>query len=249
MEINVKMFTEKAYATLQKNYKDVYKEIVNHPTDSSWLKDFIGEEPYETKKYLIEDFTLKFSTNNEDVAVDNAIVMYEALKDLPRYILCNNRFWGWILFEKFYRQAQKAIPLTENIIQTRWLIKTSRRELMLGVVSRQYYKVEVSIDETREDKYELSKFIIENHNPYKNITMRNIGMLKNVVVPYLEICKDMQAKGTTLNDDFCSSLMKEASRMGSVMLIDLVSKEDVYNNLVKKLDKIKKEIEDKTLGE
>ena len=34
-----------------------------------------------------------------------------------------------------------------------------------------------------------------------------------------------------LNDDFCSTLMKEASKIGSVMLIDIMSKEEIYNIL------------------
>lgn len=237
MQINVKVMSEEAYKTLQRNYKDVYKEILKHPSDCTWLKDYLGFEPFEEKKYVIDDFTMKYSENYSEVAFDNAVVLYNALCNLPRYILCNNRFWAWVLFEKFYKQAQKAIPLTESVIRTRWLIDTSRRNLMLGVVSRQYFKVEiVQGDEDQDNK--LAKFIIENHNPYKNLTMRNIGMLKNVAIPYVKICKESFEAGQTLHDEFCSSLMKEASRLGSVMLIDMVSEDYIYSYLKSKLNKI-----------
>ena len=50
-EINIKLMTEEAYRTLQKNYVEVYQQIMNHPSDGSWLKDYLGYEPFETKKY------------------------------------------------------------------------------------------------------------------------------------------------------------------------------------------------------
>lgn len=241
MKINVKMMTEEAYLTLQKNHAEVYKMIVDHPSDSSWLKDYLGFEPYEEKKYIIEDFSLKNADNYQEVALENAITLYEVFKDLPRYILCNNRFWGWVLFSKFYRQAQKAIKFTNGTLASRWLIGTSRRSLMLGVVSRQYFKIEVSIT-NESKKYELAEFIIKNHAPYKNIAMRNIGMLNNVVIPYLQICKEMHQKyGIVLDDDFCSTLMKEASKIGSVMLIDIMKKDDIYSLLLDKIEAYIKE--------
>lgn len=236
MEINVKIMTEEAYKTLQKNYKEVYQMIIDHPSNCSWLNDYLGFKPFEETKYVIEDFELLNASDYQDVAFNNAITLYEAFKNLPRYVLCNNRFWAWVLFSKFYKQAPKVIKFNEGTLLSRWLIGTSRRNLMLGVVSRQYFKVEVAIDEEPQ-KYELAKFIIKNHNPYKNIAMRNIGMLNNVVVPYLKICKEVQEKyNIILNDDFCSTLMKEASKIGSVMLIDIMSKEEIYNILYKTIN-------------
>lgn len=236
MQINIKMMTEEAYFTLQKNHAEVYKMIVDHPSDSSWLKDYLGFEPYEEKKYIVEDFSLKNADNYQEVALENAITLYESFKDLPRYILCNNRFWCWVLFSKFYRQAQKAVKFTDGTLVSRWLIRNSRRSLMLGVISRQYFKVEVSHKEG-SNQYELTEFIIKNHNPYKNITMRNIGMLENVVIPYLQICKEMQQKyAIVLDDDFCSTLMKEASKIGSVMLIDVMKKDEIYAILLDRIE-------------
>lgn len=241
MEINVKIMTEEAYKTLQKNYREVFLMIVNHPSDCSWLNDYLGFEPFEQKKYLIEDFYLANADNYQDVAFDNAVKLYETFKNLPRYILCNNRFWAWILFTKFYKQAQKAVTFNESTILTRWLIGNSRRNLMVGVVSRQYFKLEVSIDED-DPNYDLARFLIENHNPYKNIAFRNIGMLRNVVIPYIKICKEMKENyNITLDDDFCSTLMKEASKIGSVMLIDVMSKNEIYNILLSKINPYIKE--------
>ena len=56
MLINIKMLTDQAYRTIQKNLNDIYKMITEHPSDSSWLKDYLGFDPYETKNIQLMIF-------------------------------------------------------------------------------------------------------------------------------------------------------------------------------------------------
>ena len=242
MEINIKMMTEEAYRTLQKNYSDIYSLIVDHPSDSSWLKDYLGFEPYETKKYVIEDFTLKCADNYDLVAFDNAVILYEALYRLPKYILCNNRFWAWITFDKCYKQAISSISLKNSaIIKNWWLSGNSRRDLMLGVISRNFYKIVISIDESLEDKFLLTKYLMGNSEVYRNLVFRNIGMIKNVSLGILQAEYDIEKEyGYFINKDRAREIMKDASRIGSVMLIDSLRKDEIRDILYKKIYKMMK---------
>lgn len=238
MEINIKFMSEEAYKTLQKNYKEVYQMILDHPSDCSWLKEYLGFEPFEEKKYAIEDFELLNSQNYQDVAFQNGVILYEKLCKLPRYVFCNNRFWAWITFEKAYKQAINSIKLTgPQIISSWWLAGHSRRDLMLGVISRGYFRTEISVDNSKQDKYELTKYLLTNSEAYRNLVYRNIGMLKNVSLAFLEVLKDIGLKyNISLNKPQVREAMKEASRIGSVMLIDVMSKEEVYSILFEALD-------------
>ena len=89
----------------------------------------MGFEPFEEKKYEINDFDLELSDDNENVLLNNGIIVYENLKDLPRYVLCNNRFWAWILFKKAYRQAISSTKMDDPIY-----IKTYGWGITLGVL-------------------------------------------------------------------------------------------------------------------
>ena len=110
------------------------------------------------------------------------------------------------------------------------------------VISRYYFNVEISVDESNNDKYCLTKYILTNAEAYRNLTYRNIGMLKNVSLEYLRVQKDISERyNISITKPVARALMKEASRMGSVMLIDLVSREDIYQYLYSKLDRIIKE--------
>ena len=113
MKINIKVMKESAFCTLQAHYEQVFNMIDSHRFDSTWLNKFLKmDEIYETKKYTIEDFELKYSDKYEDVETENGIILYEHLNKLPRFILCSKNFWAWIIFEKAYRQSQVAMDFT-----------------------------------------------------------------------------------------------------------------------------------------
>ena len=235
--IDVKLMTEKAYKTLQKNYAEVTKMINDHPSDSSWLKSYLGFEPYETKKYSIEDFELENDEDYSKVALNNSIVLYERLKGLPRYILCNIRFWAWITFEKAYKQAiNTIIPVKESIVKAWWLPNNSRRDLMLQIIARNYFRTEVTVDEKQENKYYLTEYVINHTENYRNLAFRNIGMLPNVCNAFLRACRQASIDtNVELSVDQIREAMKETSKIGSVMLIDTMTSDEVYALLYPKI--------------
>lgn len=243
MEINIKLMTEEACRTLQKDCDGVLKMIINHPSDSSWLKDYLGFEPYEVKKYVIDDFELKFADDYNDVALENAIILYEKLNKLPKYILCNNRFWAWINMEKAYRQAQIATKqFNSQILKNLWFMGNSRRDIMLGVMSRYFNMINVSIDDSLENKYELSKYLLTTAETYRGFCYRNLGMIKNVTLGILQAEKDyVDITGVQILKKPSAQIVKYASRVGSVMLLDVLSKEEMRAAIYPKIDKIVKE--------
>lgn len=249
MEINVKMMTEEAYKTLQKNSKDAYQMVIDHPSDCSWLKSYLGFEPFEVKTYVIEDFDLKLDDDYSKVALENAITLYETFKSLPRYVLCNPRFWAWVTFEKGYKAALQATKLkSAGTFSNMWVpgnskldneILISKKNLILGVMSRYFFAVEMSVDEESSNKYELTEYLISKPETFRTISYRSIGMVKNVSLSLIKVFRDFSKEhNCMMNNTHDRELMKEASRMGSVMLVDVMSKDEIYNYLYPKLEAI-----------
>jgi hypothetical protein len=237
--IEIKMLTEAALKTLQTVSEEVAKMINDHPSDSSWLKNYLGFDPFEIKKYQVEDFSLNDDASSEG-QFNNAVILYNAFKGLPKYIVCDTRFWGWVILEKGYKLSQNLINVTKGTVKSRWFNNTSRRSLMLNALGRLYFKVDISVDETKEDKYELTRYIFSHHNIYKNLTFRNIGMIKNVSLAILSVHKEVHEKYPTviLDDDVDSPLLNEASKIGSVKLIDTLTKNEIYEILKPKFYKM-----------
>lgn len=234
--INISFMTEDAINTLKSNSKTANNYIKDWKENSEWLSNIYSGQLYEEKKYKIPDFQLKISENGnyEEVDLENSLILYNSLKELPLYILTDERFWAWINFEKGYKSAIQAMPVkSDSTFSDHWLFtQGNRRGIFFGVLSRCYFRVALTIDETLEDKYELTKFIIENPERFRNLSWRSSSSEKHVVHGVIKAEKDITEKyGKLVKNSIYTDVAKEISLYASVRLIDVVSENDIYNHV------------------
>ncbi|MBQ8142713.1 MAG: hypothetical protein IJ194_06125 [Bacilli bacterium] len=241
-KINICTISDKAYATLIQENKlnDVLKRIQQEPLDGKWLKDELGlnEEIYVKKKFQIEDFELKGSPfgRYKEVDFENSKTLYERLNCLPRYILTNPKFWIWVEFEKGYQAArQVSAPETIVTLKNMWFQK-NRRGLFFGIMSRCYFRVEMTYDVTLADPYELSKFVIEKPERFRNLTWRNSCSIPNLTRGVIKAEKDFLDLHPTLKNDIWEVLAKKLSAYLSINLADSHSEQDFYDVATKILE-------------
>lgn len=244
MKINIKVMRQEVFTVLQSNYKKVHQMIEAYPNDSSWLSTIANtDDIYETKQYTINDFQLLYDQDYKKVEFQNGILIYENLKDLPRYILCSMRFWAWFIFEKAYEQSQVAMKLTEDVVRNFWLENDNRRAIMLNVMARQFFKVEVSKNDMLKDKYHLTEYLFQNHSLYKNFAYRNICMLPNVSGAILNASYFLYKKYPIKQpENIISSFVKHVSRIGSTQLVDIIPEDKLFYYLCVKMEPIMKEL-------
>ena len=257
-KINISFINEKLLDTIYSNTEKVTDYINNNPHSSAWLKELLNEPPFEQRKQMINDFELEISQDGKykNVEYDNAIKLYENLKDLPRYVLVDDRLWLWLEFGKFYRVAIQAMPLTT---QTRlgysWLFAEGKRGLWRNAFSRSYYWVEFTVDESRNDKYELTKFVFEKterirhltfDNKYRNIVLCTIRAEKDI---YDKYSSDPEYKETIAKCErgietynIYTYIRKAISLYGSARILDFMADDDLYNMIYAKLEKAVEEV-------
>ena len=244
--INVCLMSQRAYNNLTvKGKEDRIAELLqSHPTDSSWLKDEISKNDplYVQKKFTIPDFTLATSPDGDYSKVDfnNSVTLWKAIKDLPRYILCDERFWLWIYFEKGYAAALQAMPIkTGTTFRDHWtFFHGKRRGLFFGVLSRCYFRVDLTYDETLEDPFELTKFAIESPNRFRELTWRNNSNLAELVKGTLQAEKQYLAEHGTVSSQIYAALAKAISGVLAVRLADSMTKQDFYDIAYAKLTEL-----------
>ena len=248
-KINIKFMSDEAFETLKVNIDKYYKLFIENPTDSSWINSIIEEPVFIVKKYQIEDFSLKLPKNLNDKSTDieNSIKLYEHLCHLPNYVLSDKRFWLWLMFEKLYELSLALMEKKDSTaFKHQWLsIDGNRRGLFFGIISRCYYRVALTKDESLSDKYELSKFAIENPRRFRELSWRAISNHPHVVKGMLK------AEKQVLNDVefeekgfYYDEIAKDISKLGSIKLIDMMSEEDIYSFVYRKyVEKVKIEEE------
>lgn len=262
--INVEFATEKALDWLKTNPQRASEDINNNIFESEWLKREVGEEPFELRKAKIPDFELKTSIEGmyNEVEFQNAITLYESLKDLPRYILTDERLWAWINIGKCYRASIQAMPINrDTTFAGTWLFtRGKRRGLFFGAHSRSYFWVEFTVDESLEDKYELTKFVFDKKERIRHLTFDNksgyavycaVKAEKRLFDKYAndEEFKDafVKAERSYNNCNIYTYIRKYISLIASVRILETIPKEKLTDIIYKELERILFEIKNGNL--
>lgn len=257
--INISFINDKLLDTLYTNPDKATEYIRNNPYDSKWLKEMCDETPFEQRKQKINDFELKMSSTGKykDVEIDNAIMLYENLKDLPRYVLIDERLWTWLELDKFYRVAIQAMPVQrDSSFEGRWIFKRGKkRGLWFNELSRSYFWTEFTVDEERKDKYELTKFVFANierirhltfDSKYRSVVISTVRAEKDIYDKYMndpEYKNAMEACERGIdNCNIYTFIRKSLSLYGSARILDFMDEKDLYDIIYDKLNKVVEEV-------
>ena len=247
-KIHIKYMTDEALETLKANTSVITERLTENQTSSTRLSKFVPSELYVTKKYEIEEFTLRVPKDEKDRETDiyNSILLYERLHHLPLYVLTDERFWCWMNFEMGYEVALKYMPVKKNssVFKDHWLLtQGKRRGLFFGVLSRCYFRVALSVDNTLDDPYELTKFVIENPLRFRELTWQSFSSEKMIVLGSLKAEKRIQAQYPHVeeNTKHFAEIAKHLSKLGSVMLLDCMTEKDIEEYVYKKYKEMMEE--------
>lgn len=249
-KLNISFMTDEALETLKKRDQDVTKMLIENPDSGGWLtpwlKDFANDiEIFTVKKYQIEKFQLKKYTDddneNKRIRYENAITLYENLKHLPRYILTDERFWLWFNFEIGYEAALQYMPINEGSKKflQHWLFSGGRRRgLFFGVLSRDFFYVDLTVQDDKEDKYSLTRFVFENTVRIREFTWRTFSSQKHLVKGALKGEQRFINKHKIEKTTAYPEIAKKLSQLGSVKFLDKVSEDEIENFVFGELEKL-----------
>ncbi len=258
-DINIKYMTDSAYATLYSNPVTFSKLIQENESSNKWLSDMLGKNCFEDRIYRIKNFDLKLSKSGKysDVEFENAVLLYESLKTLPRYVLFDERFWAWIVFSKCYRVSVQAMPLKfKNTFKNTWFIsgKTKRDKISRNAIARSYFWTEITV--TEDGNYDLTKFVFDKHDRIRNLFFDNKSkhVIYNIVraekalydkysnnEEYMDAFK--KCESGTQNVNIYTYIRKYMSLYGSVRDLDLISSEDLFSVTYSELERVIKEVQ------
>lgn len=247
-KIHIKMLSEDALMYLKNNSAQVAKKVADNPTNN-WISSEFPQPMFIEKKFEIEDFELKSNPESADKDIDfsNSVNIYEHLKCLPRYILSDERFWLWLYFDNFYKVVRTMMKVNgKSTIENMWMhTQGTRRGLMFGVLSRCYFRVALSIDNSKRDKYELTRWVIENPERFRNLTWRSFSSEEHLVRGALKGEKRaVEEKPELEKNDIYAKIGKYVSVIGSVRLLDVISEEDISQMIYEKMLELMQEVVD-----
>ncbi len=233
------MLSEDALIYMKKNSEIIANKVLENETNE-WVSKILPHPIFIEKKYEIEDFELTDNPESKDKIIDfnNSIVLYEKLHRLPRYIISDERFWLWLHLDKFYSIVRLMMKINgKSTIENMWMhTQGVRRGLTFGVLSRCYLRVALTIDTNKEDKYELTRWAIDNPIRFRELTWRTYSSEEHIVRGALRGEKRaIDENPSKENNDFYPIIAKYISNLGSVRLLDLITEEDMSEFVYKKM--------------
>ena len=237
--VTVKLITDTALAHFYKNADSITKKIIEND-DNKWINEEFEQPMFTEKKFLFEDFELKDNPDSSDKSIDfsNHVKLFESLKVLPRYILCDERFWLWLELDKYYYVAKHMMRIkSASTIKDHWMFAQGvRRGLFFGVLSRCFFRVDLTIDEDLQDKYELTKWVVESPERLRNLTWRSFSSEKHLVRGIIKGEKRaVEFCGKEDNNAYTELAKFISAELGSVGFLDAYSEKDIEEATFKKM--------------
>lgn len=165
---------------------------------------------------------------------ESAIALYEAYKDLPPLAAARDGLWAYLAHHELFSYIQKRWKIdhnsSEDKIKEYWF-KTG----VAGALSGLWWAVYFTIDESREDKYELTKELFRNQT-FRTRTFFTYKIGKNRealhgVLSFMHDNSDMFKRKAEARCDYITSYF---SRLGTTKDLVYMDKDFFYKELERK---------------
>jgi hypothetical protein len=234
----IMLLSDDAYNHFVKNVDSITK-LIQENENNSWVAEEFPKPIFIEKNLFYDDFTLVDNPDsaNKDIDFDNSLMLYQAFQSLPEYILSDPKFWLWLHLDKFYSITRNMMHVKDSTtIKDHWLhYEGTRRGLFFGVLSRCFLRVKLTKDNTLEDPYELTKWVIDNTERFRTLSWRTYSsqthLIRGIIKGERKAVNDVNYEDNAVYEE----ISKYIKRIGSVQLLDVISEEDIEDMVYKKM--------------
>jgi hypothetical protein len=230
--------------TLKQNL-DIYLD--NFKNDSNdWLQKALGHFPFLDTKFPMPKFHLDMSQPIEKAYLTdsaNCQEVYSKLHFLTDSVASDERLWAGLCLGPFWEYTQYRWNIKKNctvsqVKQHFFFGYGERRSLSRNAVSRLWWIGRLTIDESLDDPYELTKFVCENSDHIMHIIERNTSNNKIITKAFINAILTARKNGLKINTDIVGNLSKYLNLLGGIYILDCLPYETIYNKILTKAQEL-----------
>lgn len=243
-KIRIKYLTDEGLQYLKTSFDtniEIYKSN-DHPTLLKVLEDnhYLNDSAYE-----IDDFTHKliYLDDTDKADYENIKVVYEAMKNIPDYVMMDDRFWAGIthtfMWDYIMRRRKKEAFSSEvknqrEAIYNSFFTHTKhgkKRGTYVNCVSRLWWAGRLTYDEGKTNRFELTEELCKKGFPSTIVpfSSSNVMSRKESRKALLTVIKELREKGYDVKRDDIFEGIKYLNLFAGLTIIDMVSYEDLYS--------------------
>ncbi len=177
---------------LQKTFKESYMKILRDAVKSGSAIPLYGNSTFEIDQTQVKRLANVYAPEGlaerlteiweNDFA--SAVAIYEAYKNISPLLASNEAFWAYLTHTDLFSYTQKRWPkvkekeCSSDYILDHWFLGVNG--LLRNAVASMWWSVHNTIDETRENKYELTEVL------FKNYTLRIVAFGSTLLIRHRE---------------------------------------------------------------
>ena len=226
---------------LQKVFKEAYVEA---------LRSSIDPDNYAGETFVFDETQVRYMANvhhpeglqekmNLDNLLESAIALYEAYPDLTPLSASKMELWAYLSHVDLFEYMQKRFPAVkdgtadEKYIKEHWF--RSSQGTIRSSLAGLWWSVYCSVDETRKDKYELTKVLfqqdsIRTHYFGNSITFRH----REAIIGILEFLVENPDVSRVHFNSRCIYIAQYFNRLGAVKQLAYMDRQFFKEELMKK---------------
>lgn len=235
-------------ANLQKTFKNNY---ISQLKDE--LRAGLSVEKYAQEKFEYDESKVRYLANvyhpegllenmmSADTEFEAAVHLYEGYKSISPLLASTENFWVYLTHTELLPYCQKRWPkvmsgdASKDYILDHWFF--SSQGMMRNTLASLWWSVYFSVDESRENPYELTEVLFKNYS-FRVIWFAIFLRIKNGLLGVLEFIKDnmpLFSKNFEIRGRY---LAQYINRLGAVRNLSYLPKEFFYAECEKIKDNI-----------
>lgn len=237
--MKIKYMTEDDLNVIKSNLPEILREVICQG-GVTINKKFNREDMIKNTPYEIEEFCLDMSQpkgKESFTDVENIQRVYNHMKFLSNSQASDERIWVAYTFSEFLEYMRyRWTARTTDDLQNRYLFGYSvQRSLFRNGIARLWWIGRFTYDQTRQDPYELTRFLCKEQDYIESICGRNIFNNPTVGIATVSALYDAERNGKTINREVVRNIGKYVNVLAGTYLIDSLSRQEIYDIVNKKL--------------
>ena len=226
---------------LQKVFREAYVEALRSNIDPAKYagESFDYEESqvhYMANVHQPENLLERMDEKDE---LKSAIALYEEYKKLTPLAASKNDLWAYLAHVDLFSYMQKRFPaVTDGTADVKYIREhwfRSANGTIRSSLAGLWWSVYCSVDESREDKYELTKMLFQNDNIRTHyFGPSTIFRHREAVIGILEFLVENPDISKVHFNSRCIYIAQDFNRLGAVKQLAYLDRNFFKNELEKK---------------
>lgn len=236
--MKVLILEEEALLTLKSNLPQLLHNFTGQSND--WITEYFGRSPFVESKFTVDDFVLDMSHAKPFFTeCENTIRVYNSFSFLSESQASDERLWSGLCLSNFwqytkYRWEIDSKCTIDNIKQHFFFGFGARRSLTRNALARLWWIGRLTYDSTRQDPFELTRFVCENADYIMHILERNTSNNSTITRAFVSAVLDARNEGCLINTDTVGELSKYLNLIGGTYILDCLPENVIYNKILAK---------------